>query len=100
MDDFPTKIADFLEDTAQKIRSMTVDRVRGVAKWTALGLILGALATLIVLFLVIGIFRLLGELIGVRTTYAAVGGLFVIVGAFLWSMRAPRNGTKSEDAQE
>jgi uncharacterized membrane protein len=97
MDDFPTKIADFLESTAQKIRAMTVDKVRGVAKWTALGLILAVLAFLLILFLFIGIFRLLGELIGVKTTYAAVGGLFVVVGAFLWSKRIPKSDTESDD---
>ena len=94
MDDFPTNIADFLESTAHKIRSMTVDRVRGVLKWTALGLVLAVLGSLLVLFLFIGIFRLLGELIGVKTTYATLGGLFVLVGAFLWSKRVPRATSK------
>lgn len=94
MDDFPTKIADFLEDTANKIRAMTVDRVRTAAKWTALGMVLAVIAFLIVLFLLIAIFRLLGEIIGYKNTYAAIGGLFVLVGAFLWSRRIPKTSSK------
>ena len=90
MDDFPTKIADFLEDTARRIRAMTVDRVRNVAKWTALGLVLLVIAFLVVLFLLIALFRVLGELIGMEATYAVIGGLFLLVGAFLWRKRLPK----------
>lgn len=90
MDDFPTKIADFLEETALKIRRMTVDRVRAVAKWTALGMVLSVLVVMAVFFLVVGLFRLLGELIGYRNAYTLIGGLFVLAGAFLWSRRLPR----------
>jgi drug/metabolite transporter superfamily protein YnfA len=97
MDDFPTKIADFLESTAQKIRAMTVDRVRNVARWTALGFLLVVLAFTAVLFLLIGIFRALGELIGVTTAYAAVGGLFIVIGAFLWSRRIPKTVKVTKD---
>ena len=97
MDDFPTKIAELLESIAVKIRSMTVDRVRGAAKWIALGLIIATLALLLVIFLLVGVFRLLGELIGVRTAYATIGGLFVIVGAFLWSMRIRKSPKEALD---
>lgn len=88
MDDFPTKIADFLEATATRIRSLTVDRVRGFLKWTALAIVLAVLVLLAMIFLVVGLFRIVGELIGVRTAYAAFGGLFVLVGAFLWRKRS------------
>jgi hypothetical protein len=99
MDDFPVKIADFLEDTARKIRAMTVDRVRNAAKWTALGMLLAVMGAMGTLFLFIAIFRLLGETIGYKTTYAAFGGLFVLVGVFLWSMRVPKNTVESDDEE-
>jgi hypothetical protein len=100
MDDFPTRIADFLEDTAHKIRAMTVDRVRGVAKWAALGMLLTLIAFLAVLFLFIGLFRILGELIGVETTYAVIGGLFVVGGALLWSQRVPKDTPKATEQDD
>lgn len=90
MDDFPTKIADFLEQTATRVRSMTVDRVAVGIRWTAAGIVLAVLAFLLVLFLLVGIFRLLGELIGVEVTYAVFGGLFVVLGVFLLTQRKPR----------
>ena len=87
MDDFPAKIADLLESVAVRARSMTVDRVAGAAKWAAVGLVLAVMASLAVLFLLFGVFRLVGELIGFELTYAIFGGLFVVLGMFLWSKR-------------
>ncbi len=94
MDDYPAKIADLLETTAARVRSMTVDRVAGWASWAAAGVVLAIIALLVVVFLLVGVFRLLGELIGVEVTYAAFGGLFVLVGLFLWSKRKPRPATE------
>ena len=90
MDDFPTKIADFLEQTATKVRSMTVDRIAGGVRWGAAGIVLAVLAFLLAVFLLIGIFRLLGELIGVEVTYAIFGGLFLLLGVLLLRQRTPR----------
>ena len=89
MDEFPTKVADFLESTAARIRSMTVDRIANWTKWAALGIVLGALGFLLVLFLLVGLFRLFGEVVGVTMAYAIIGGLFVVAGALLWSKRRP-----------
>ena len=87
MDDFPTKIADLLEDTATRIRAMTVDRIASGVRWTAAGIVVAVLGFLLVLFLLFGIFRLLGELIGMELTYAVFGGIFALVGVFLLSKR-------------
>ena len=89
MDDFPAKIADFLEQTATKVRSMTVDRIALGVRWTAAGIVLALMAFLLVLFLFVGIFRLLGELIGVEIAYAVIGGLFLLGGVLLLSQRKP-----------
>ncbi len=101
MDDYPTKIADFLESTAAQIRSLSVDRVRNAATWTAVGLVVGMLAFILVVFLVVGLFRLLAEITTVEIAYLILGGLFVIVGAFLWAKRtppaAPGAGSMGED---
>ena len=97
MDDFPTKIADFLEETATKIRSMTVDRIANAVRWTAAGVVLGLIGFLITLFLLVGLFRLLSELIGNELAYAVIGGLFVIGGALLLTQRKP---SADEDQDE
>jgi hypothetical protein len=91
MDDFPTKIADLLEQAANKIRAATVERAEGAVRWTAAGIMLAVLGLLGTVFLLFGVFRLLGELIGIEVTYAVFGGLFLIVGLFLWWNRLPRS---------
>lgn len=90
MEDFPTRIAELLESVATKVRSMTVDRLAGAARWTAAGLVLVVLGMLLVVFLVVGLIRILGGLIGVEWTYVLIGGLFLVLGLFLWGKRKPK----------
>lgn len=90
MDDYPAAIADFLETTAAKIRGLTVDRVRNWATWLAVGLVLAMLVLVLLIFLLVGVFRLLDGLVGVEAAYLILGGLFLVVGAFLWSKRVPK----------
>lgn len=87
MDDFPTKLADLLEGVAAKARALTVDRVAQWSKMAALGMVAAALGFLAVLFLMIGLFRLISSVIGVTPTYASIAGIFVAIGAFLWLKR-------------
>lgn len=87
MDDFPVKLAELLESVAGKARALTVDRVGQWTKMAALGLVATTLGLLALLFLLIGLFRLLSSVIGVTPSYAALGGIFLVVGAFLWVKR-------------
>jgi len=87
VDDFPTKLADLLEGVAGKARSLTVDRLAQWSKMAALGMVAAALGSLAALFLIIGLFRLMSSVIGVTPTYAAIGGIFLVAGAFLWLKR-------------
>ena len=90
MDDFPVKIANLLESIATRVRSMTVDRVARLAKWIAGGLVLAVIVSLASFFLLVGLFRLIGELVGVELAYGIVGGLFVALGISLWRKRKPK----------
>ncbi len=94
MDDFPTKIADFLEETAAKVRSMTVDRLASAAKWTGVGIVAALLGFALLIFLVVGLVRLLEGLVGMQWAYTIIGGLFVVVGMFLWRLRIPREASQ------
>ena len=88
--DFPTKIADAIESAAGKARSVTVDKAEAIGKWVAAGPILGMLAILAVIFLLIGVSRLLGELVGTEIAYAIIGGLLGIGALLVWRMRDPK----------
>jgi hypothetical protein len=95
VDDFPVKLADLLEGVASKARALTIDRVAHWSKMAALGLVAASLGFLAVLFLLIGLFRLLASLIGVTPSYAVLGGIFLIGGVILWVMRTkpPKEGS-------
>ncbi len=95
MNDYPTQIADFLEETAGKIRSLTVDRLAEAAKWTGVGIVAAALGLVLGIFLVVGLVRLLAGLVGMQWAYTIIGGLFVIAGMFVWRMRIPRKTTEN-----
>ena len=94
MSDYPTQIADFLEDTASKVRSMTVDRVAGWAKWAGVGIVAALLGFVLSIFLVVGLVRLLAGLVGMQWAYTIIGGLFVVIGMFLWRLRIPREASQ------
>jgi membrane-bound ClpP family serine protease len=101
MDDFPKRIADLLETAAARIRSLTIDPVARLITFITLGMVALTLVSLAVIFLLIGILRITGELIykacdcsgAMEISYAIVGGLFLVIAGLLWSRRtrsAPR----------
>ncbi len=87
MDDFPAKLADLLESIAARVRALTVDRVARWTKMAALGFVAASLGVLAAVFLGIGLFRLVSSVIGVTPTYAALAGLLLVAGLFLWIIR-------------
>ncbi len=94
VEDFPVRIAELLESTANRVRELTVDRVKGVVKVVALAPVVLVFVVTGLVFIGIGTFRLVAEATqGVRIAYAVVGGLFLVGGALLWSRRT----TKTED---
>jgi hypothetical protein len=91
-----TRIADLLEQVAAKIREMTVDRASTAITWTAIGLLLLVGGIMALFWLLVGIFRILGTLMGMETAYAVVGLILIIVGAVLWSRRYPQDRPSEE----
>ena len=87
--DYPSKIADFLENLAMRIRAMTVDRASLAVTWTAIGLVVATLAVLALIWFLVGFFRALGTLIGQELAYAVVGGILLLVGVLVWVKRYP-----------
>jgi hypothetical protein len=94
MNDFPTQIADLLENLAERIRSMTVDRVARWAKWAGVGIVALMLGLVLAIFVVVGLVRLLEGLVGMQWAYTIIGGLFIVAGVFLWRLRLPREASQ------
>jgi uncharacterized membrane protein len=90
------RVADFLEMVATRIRELSVDRVANAITWTAAGLVMFVGALLAVIWLLVGIFRILGTLMGQETAYAVVGVVLILIGAFVWSRRYPQDRSPQE----
>ena len=101
VDDFPTRIADLLESVASRIRAMTVDRIAGWVKWVALIPVLLVLVALAGIFLAVGLFRILAEVIGSDiAAYAILGAVPFLAGLVLWLRRNPRLEDRTSGAAE
>lgn len=87
MDDFPAKLASFLEDIAGKARALTVDRAAKVVRVTSLGIMAAAFGLMAVVFLFLTVYGALEIPLGAWGAFAVLAGLFALVGAFMWGKR-------------
>ena len=87
MEDYAAKFAEFLEQVATRIRSVTVDRVARGIRLTGLGILAFTLGFIAVLFLLFAIFGALEITLTTAGAFALVGGLFVGLGTYLWIKR-------------
>ncbi len=85
------RIADLLEMIATKVRELTVDRAAVAITWTAVGIILFAAIAMAIFWLLVGIFRALGALMGTEVAYAVVGAVLILAGAIVWIRRYPQD---------
>jgi hypothetical protein len=107
VDDFSQRIPDMLESATQRVRSLTVDRVARILKIMALGMVITVLVALALIFLFVGLARIVNGLIAhacsdcswsMPVAYAALGGLFLLFGALLWSARIKRKDPEEKGA--
>ncbi|MEZ5175065.1 MAG: hypothetical protein R2823_02515 [Acidimicrobiia bacterium] len=85
------RIADLLEMIATKVRAMTVDRAAVAITWIAVGLIVLTAMSMALFWLLVGMFRALGALMGQETAYAVVGAVLLVGGAIVWIRRYPQD---------
>ena len=105
MDDFPTRIPELLESATDRVRALTVDRAAKILTIGALGLVALILVSMALVFLLVGILRMLDEVTykicdcdsSMEIAYSILGGLFLIAGAFLWARRTAKPGEDSTD---
>lgn len=87
MEELASRFADLLENSALKVRSLTVDRADRAIKITALGIIAVTLGAVAAVYLIRAIFQAVAVPLGVLGAYALFGGLFVAGGVFVWAIR-------------
>ena len=89
MEDFPARLATFLEDIATRARAMTVDRIAKAVRLSTLGLIAAAFGLMAALFLFVTVFAALEISLGSdAAAWGVLAGLFLVAGALLWSKRS------------
>lgn len=91
MDDLATRFADFLETTATKIRSLTVDRFARGIRLALAGTVAGTLVVIALVYLVVSVFRAVAVPLTVEGAYLAFGGLFILAGVLVWLKRNPKD---------
>ncbi|MEA1902805.1 MAG: hypothetical protein U9N56_04690 [Actinomycetota bacterium] len=87
MQEYATKFADLLEQVAQKVRAMTVDRVAYGIKMTGLGILTATMAFTALIFLLWALFGALEIPLTTAGAFAVLGALLLIGGGFLWFKR-------------
>jgi uncharacterized protein YacL len=90
--DWTTDAVDTLENVVGAIRDKTVVPAQKATKAVVFGLLVAFFVLAAVLMLAIALFRVLVVLTGeVWAAYLILGGIFVLAGAFVWTLRSSRN---------
>lgn len=88
MEDFPVRLASFLEDIAGRARALTVDRAAKVVRLTTLGVIAAAFGFMAIVFLLLTVYGALEIPLGEWGALSVLAGLFALTGAFMWGKRS------------
>ena len=88
MADWTTDAVDTLEQIVGTVRDKTVLPAQRATRAVVYGLLVGFFVFVAVVMLAIALFRVLVVLVGdVWLAYLILGGIFVIAGAFVWTLR-------------
>jgi hypothetical protein len=88
MHEYATRFADFLEQVANRIRALTVDRVAKAIKLTGLGILAAALGLTAVVFLIWTIFGAMATPPTTAGAFAVFGVVLSVTGGILWFKRS------------
>ena len=88
MDEFATRFADLLENTATRIRALTADRAATAIRAIALGLPAAVLGVMAIVFLFMTIHGALAIPLGSGGAFGVLAGVFLLAGWLVWRKRA------------
>lgn len=87
MEEFAAQFADLLESIAQKIRSLTVDRIAKAIRVGGLGILAVTLAFTSVVFLIWAIFGALEIPLTTAGAFGVFAAVLVGAGTYIWIKR-------------
>jgi drug/metabolite transporter (DMT)-like permease len=89
--DWTTNAVDALESAVTAVRDKTVVPARKATRAVVFGLLVSFFVLTALFMLAIAIFRVLVVVTGeVWAAYLILGGIFVLAGTFVWTLRSPR----------
>ncbi|HEX7166505.1 MAG TPA: hypothetical protein VF230_05955 [Acidimicrobiales bacterium] len=88
--DWTTQVADTIESVVGSIRDKTTVPIETVARGLVYGILVLVMGSAAFALLTIALVRLLDNVFRIWAVYAILGGVFTVVGLFLWWLRRPR----------
>ena len=91
--DWSAQAADTIESVVENIRDKTTVPLTKVARGLVYGIVAGAMGGAALLLLGILLIRVFDVYIpgNIWTVYAAIGGVFTLLGLLLWTRRRPKH---------
>ena len=87
--DWTVQVVDTIDSVVGSIRDKTTVPAETVARALVFGILVVAMVTSGLVLGTIGAIRLLDNWLRIWAVYAIIGGLFTVLGAFLWRKRRP-----------
>ncbi|HVF31676.1 MAG TPA: hypothetical protein VM933_01455 [Acidimicrobiales bacterium] len=90
--DWTVQVADTIESVVGSVRDKTAVPLETIARALVYGILLGTMGVTALVLTTIVAVRLLSLVLEVWAAYAIIGGLFTLLGLFLWRKRRAPNG--------
>ncbi len=87
MQEYAARFADLLEQVAQKVRALTIDRIARLIKLIGLGILAGTLGFTALIFLLWAIFGALEIPLTTAGAFAVIAIPLIAGGVYLWFKR-------------
>ena len=87
--DWTVQVADTIESVVGSVRNKTAVPLETIARALVYGILIVAMGTTALVLVTVMLVRLLSYVLEVWAAYAIVGGLFTVLGLFLWRKRRP-----------
>ena len=87
--DWTVQVTDAIESVVGSIRDKTTVPAETVARGVVYGILIGVMGVSALVLLTVGLVRLLDNWLRIWAIYGILGGLFTLLGLFLWRKRRP-----------
>ena len=94
--DWTVQVADRIESVVGSVRDKTAVPLETVARALVYGILMAVMGTTALVLVTIILIRVLSIVLEVWAAYAIIGGLFTVLGLFLWRKRRPAGGAESK----